>query len=428
MASSIEVNGPDEADDPAVRGDSLAAMNGGLSWTWDFDLDALLEAVKGAAPWLRTTPDTEDADADADADAAGADDGDAADVEAADGTADGAKDAADGTGDSATDAADGTGDSATDAADGTADGDKDAADSGAEGDAVDPEADEAEYQEAGERAGTGTPQREAWIAETWPPVEEVRADLWSMPVPIPENPLRYTLTYLIATDSELVVVDPGWDTDAGWNALADGLKAAGASPADVTGVVVTHIHPDHHGMSGRLRAASGAWVAMHPAERETLALLRAQGPTWLRATCAWLRRCGVPDDVAAELSMRSGNGHPFAGMVDPDRLLEHGDLVPLAAGSCARCGRQGTRLGTCACTTKRRISCSPAITCCRESARTSGCSRTRPSRRSPPICARSSPCARTTAPKPCRPTSTASMASRAGYACCSRIMNGDATR
>jgi glyoxylase-like metal-dependent hydrolase (beta-lactamase superfamily II) len=39
-----------------------------------------------------------------------------------------------------------------------------------------------------------------------------------------------------------VVVDAGWETEAGWNALADGLKAAGASPADVTGIVVTHIH------------------------------------------------------------------------------------------------------------------------------------------------------------------------------------------
>jgi hypothetical protein len=94
-------------------------MNGGLSWTWDFDLDALLEAVKGAAPWLRTTPDTEDADADAaDADATRADDGDAVDV------------------------------ADVSAAEGTADGSKDAADSGADGDAVDPEADEAEYQEA----------------------------------------------------------------------------------------------------------------------------------------------------------------------------------------------------------------------------------------------------------------------------------------
>jgi glyoxylase-like metal-dependent hydrolase (beta-lactamase superfamily II) len=176
---------------------------------------------------------------------------------------------------------------------------------------------------------TGTAQREAWIARTWPPVEEVRGDLWSVPVPILENPLRYTLTYLIASDRDVVVVDPGWDTDAGWNALADGLKAAGASPADVTGIVVTHMHPDHHGMSGRLRAASGAWVAMHPAERETLAMMRAQGADMAAGDLAWLRGCGVPDDVAAELSMRSGSGHPFAGMVDPDRLLEHGDLVPL---------------------------------------------------------------------------------------------------
>ena len=177
---------------------------------------------------------------------------------------------------------------------------------------------------------TGTAQRDAWLARTWPPVEEVRADLWSVPVPIPENPLRYTLTYLIADGSDLLVIDPGWDTDAGWNALADGFKATGASPADVTGIVVTHMHPDHHGMSGRLSAASGAWIAMHPAERETLAMMRAQGADMATGDLAWLRGCGVPDDIAAELSMRSGNGPPFAGMVDPDRLLGHGDLVPLA--------------------------------------------------------------------------------------------------
>jgi glyoxylase-like metal-dependent hydrolase (beta-lactamase superfamily II) len=177
---------------------------------------------------------------------------------------------------------------------------------------------------------TGIAQREAWIARNSPPVEEVRADLWSVPVPIPDSPLRYTLTYLIAAEGGLVVVDPGWDTDAGWNALADGLKAAGSSPADVTGIVVTHIHPDHHGLSARLRAASGAWVAMHPAERESLAALRRQASDTADGDLAWLRRCGVPDDVAAELAMRVGSDHPFWGMADPDVLLEHGDPVPLA--------------------------------------------------------------------------------------------------
>ena len=30
---------------------------------------------------------------------------------------------------------------------------------------------------------TGTAQREAWLARTSPPVEQVRPDLWSVPVP-----------------------------------------------------------------------------------------------------------------------------------------------------------------------------------------------------------------------------------------------------
>lgn len=100
---------------------------------------------------------------------------------------------------------------------------------------------------------TGTAQRDAWLAHTFPPVEQAGPDLWSVPVPIPDSPLRYTLTYLVAAGGGLVVVDPGWDTEAGWQALAAGLKAAGASPADVTGIVVTHIHPDHHGLSAHLR-------------------------------------------------------------------------------------------------------------------------------------------------------------------------------
>jgi glyoxylase-like metal-dependent hydrolase (beta-lactamase superfamily II) len=177
---------------------------------------------------------------------------------------------------------------------------------------------------------TGTAQRDAWLARSWPPVEEVRPDLWSVPVPIPDSPLRYTLTYLIAADNGLVVVDPGWDTEAGWQALCDGLKSAGAAPEDVTGVVVTHIHPDHHGLSARVREVSGAWVAMHPAERDSLTALRWHGAETIAGDQAWLSNCGVPDDIAGELAMKDIAELPFARMAEPDLLLEHGDLIPLA--------------------------------------------------------------------------------------------------
>ena len=86
--------------------------------------------------------------------------------------------------------------------------------------------------------------------------------MWSLPVTIPDSPLRYTLCYLLHGDSALIVVDPGWDDERTWQDLTRGLKEAGTSPEAVTGIVVTHVHPDHHGLSARLREASGAPIAL----------------------------------------------------------------------------------------------------------------------------------------------------------------------
>ncbi len=52
-----------------------------------------------------------------------------------------------------------------------------------------------------------------------PPVEQVRPGLWSIPVPIPANPLRYVLVYAFELDSGVALVDAGWNTDDAWTAL-----------------------------------------------------------------------------------------------------------------------------------------------------------------------------------------------------------------
>jgi glyoxylase-like metal-dependent hydrolase (beta-lactamase superfamily II) len=187
-------------------------------------------------------------------------------------------------------------------------------------------------------------QEQAWRDRVLPPVERLDDGLWSVPVPIPDNPLRYTLSYLVPGDTGLVVVDPGWDGEDGWAALTAGLAVAGAAPADVVGIVATHVHPDHHGLSARLRAASGAWVAMHPAEAETLparlvaAAARADGPgeQGIAGAPGWLRDvCGAPvDEVAAIMAgFRGPDGGDtapaYASAAEPDVLLDDGDLVPL---------------------------------------------------------------------------------------------------
>ncbi len=184
---------------------------------------------------------------------------------------------------------------------------------------------------------TGGRQKAAWAERLLPPVEQLAGDIWSVPVPIPRNPLRYTLSYLIPGESGLVVVDPGWDSAEGWDALCRGLTEAGASPADVTGVVATHVHADHHGMTGRLKAASDAWVAMHPAERDSLPhhtvpqgeVGGAQSPT--DPIGARLREAGASaNDVRDLTGLPDGqSAAPRVDLAAPDILLEDGDHLPL---------------------------------------------------------------------------------------------------
>ena len=175
---------------------------------------------------------------------------------------------------------------------------------------------------------TGAEQHDAWQRRVLPPVEEVRPGLWSVPVPIPASPLRYTLCYAFRTDPGGVLVDPGWDTAAGRQAVAAGLAAAGAVLTDVAGVVVTHIHPDHHGLSGWLREESGGWIAMHPTEAETL-----PGRIWRHrrsgADRDWLRGHGVPDDDVDTLAADPAQIASALNMAEPDRLLHDGDRLPL---------------------------------------------------------------------------------------------------
>ncbi len=174
---------------------------------------------------------------------------------------------------------------------------------------------------------TGTAQREAWHTKALPPVERVRSDVWCVPVPIPRNPLRYTLTYLLAQPGGLVVVDPGWESEPGWAALESGMRQLGASWSDVAGVVVTHVHPDHHGLSRRVREESGGWVAMHPAEAGSLPG-RLSTREAVTHDEAWFRGCGVPAEVTRELRMTVEMLGPFARMARPDVLLEDTDRVP----------------------------------------------------------------------------------------------------
>ena len=157
-----------------------------------------------------------------------------------------------------------------------------------------------------------------------PPVERVRPGLWSVPVPLPASSLRYVLVYVFETDAGPYLVDAGWNTTEALEALSDGLEHLGSSVAEVQGIMVTHIHPDHYGLAGRVRELSGAWVALHPADASLIADRYEEPTALLDRVGTLLRRMGAPDDQVASLQNAS---MPVRSLVDegvPDVLLEDG--------------------------------------------------------------------------------------------------------
>lgn len=163
-----------------------------------------------------------------------------------------------------------------------------------------------------------------------PPVELVRPGLWSIPVPIPNNSLRYVFVYAFETDAGPYLVDAGWNTDEAFAALSDGLDHAGFRVSDVQGVLVTHIHPDHYGLAGRIREASGAWVALHPADAALIHDRYEEPDDLLGRVGGFLRRVGAPE---AEVATLQHAAMPVRGLVDavlPDLLMEDGDKPEVA--------------------------------------------------------------------------------------------------
>ncbi len=176
---------------------------------------------------------------------------------------------------------------------------------------------------------TGVLQKAAWDRDVLPPVEKVRPGLWSIPVPIPDNPLRYVLVYALELDSGVAIVDAGWNTEDAFRALCNGLEEAGGSLSDVRAVLVTHIHPDHYGLAGRVRQESGAWIGLHPDDAEMLQARYIETDDLLAHMRVFLEDAGVPPMKLPDLNMASMMIRSQVTMAEPDVLFEDGRRVDI---------------------------------------------------------------------------------------------------
>jgi glyoxylase-like metal-dependent hydrolase (beta-lactamase superfamily II) len=156
--------------------------------------------------------------------------------------------------------------------------------------------------------------------------------LWRIALPFP-SPLGFSFSYVVHTADGVVLVDTGWDLDEGWDLFRAGLTRAGASLDDIRGVVVTHAHPDHYGLTRRLQEQTDAWVGLHPAERAQLVPLLGDRERRIAQIESWLIESGVPagllDEVMADRDQLPAELSPNLPTLD----IADGDVIPGTDGS-----------------------------------------------------------------------------------------------
>ena len=99
--------------------------------------------------------------------------------------------------------------------------------------------------------------------------------------------------------------------------------------SDVRAVLVTHIHPDHYGLAGRVREASGAWIGLHPHDAVMLDSRYGDTDDLLHTMVGFLADSGVPEDKLPDLAFASMALKSMVTMAKPDVLFEDGTMVDL---------------------------------------------------------------------------------------------------
>ena len=107
--------------------------------------------------------------------------------------------------------------------------------------------------------------------------------------------------------------------------------------------MVTHIHPDHYGLAGRVREISDAWIALHPADARLIHDRYEEPTDLLERMGGMLRKLGAPRERARRAAQRVDAGAPVRRLRRARRA--HGGRRPARharAGTSPRCGHPAT--------------------------------------------------------------------------------------
>ncbi len=159
---------------------------------------------------------------------------------------------------------------------------------------------------------------------------EIIPNIYLLKVPIPDNPLGFLNAYLVKTHEGSLLIDTGWNTEEAFASLTNQLEVIGIAWNDIRYIVITHAHPDHFGLVGRLVKHTTAKIVMHELENAFVHQRYLDFDKLLEEMGYWLRINGVPEITRPLLQRSSLSQLGYVAVAKPDIVVQGGEHLQLA--------------------------------------------------------------------------------------------------
>src|SRR5208283_3865505 len=140
--------------------------------------------------------------------------------------------------------------------------------------------------------------------------------------------LGSVFVYLVQSGAHNLLIDTGWDDEQSYLALSSGLEALGMSTSDIEKIVISHLHPDHFGLSGRLKKESpNCSVVMHRADANSLRDTVEKFQLFLKQLHDWIRIHGAPESDVKLMMDATTPMMSFIAPAKPDIEVMGGETI-----------------------------------------------------------------------------------------------------
>jgi glyoxylase-like metal-dependent hydrolase (beta-lactamase superfamily II) len=137
--------------------------------------------------------------------------------------------------------------------------------------------------------------------------------------------------HLVELEDGYLLVDSGIATEECFDELESALGQLKIGWRDIRMLCLTHLHPDHIGLSWKILELSGARMVMHRVEADYLALVarESRAPFFAQAMLA----AGVPADMQKRMDHALRDIRRHFREHKADWLLEGGEKIPVRGGT-----------------------------------------------------------------------------------------------